>query len=53
MKVKHSMHIIYIHWVIIVKVSKRYKERTTDQNDVKFEWNIIEGRGKTYGIRKK
>ena len=29
------------------------KKRTTDQNDAKFELNIIEEGGKVYGIRKK
>ena len=32
--------------VVIIKVSKLYKERTTDQNDVKFEQIIIKEREK-------
>ena len=32
--------------VIIIKVSKRYEKRTINQNDVKFERNIIEVGGK-------
>ena len=37
-----------IYKVIIIKVyvSKRYKKRTTDENEVKFERHVIEEGGK-------
>ena len=36
------------YWVIVinVKVSKCFKKRIIDKNDVKFEWNIIVKEGK-------
>ena len=43
-----------IYKVIIIKVyvSKRYKKRTTDENEVKFERHVIEG-GKRMAEEKK
>ena len=43
----------FIYRVIIIKVSKCYKKRSTDQNDAKFERNIIEDRGKRMASEKK
>ena len=53
------IHVEFFHKltcrVIIIKVSKRYKKCTTDQNDTILEQNIIGGvsKGKAHGIRKK
>ena len=39
--------------IIKVKVSKRFLKETTDQNDAKFERNIIEEGGKCTAYEKK
>ena len=37
-----QVFVLLIYRMITTNVSKRCKKRTTDQNDAKFEWNIIE-----------
>ena len=48
-----SKSMSFINSVIIIKVPKRYKRRITDQNDVKFERNIIGDGGNVWHKRKK